>query len=119
MMDFSGETERALIRHILNSDMGLCGCGSDDRYEVVRRLLEMAQNQNDFEVAQCIRSLGMLNQRNVEFLSDVMFSWKLFQHGNTLRFPSLTDKGKALLEFFETFGTDDDQWPTWTGRARC
>lgn len=98
------------IRHAF-SDLGLCGCGSDDKHAILLAMLERAEAKGSF-----YEPLGdLLNARAVEFIADVMSSsrWDLLEHGTGIGCAWLTEKGELLLRFMRKFGTDSDAWPEW------
>jgi len=98
------------IRHILD-DVGFCGCGSSDKYEILKGLLERAVVGGRFD-----EPLGdAFSGRAVEFIADVMSSshWDLLDHGTSLGGSWLTERGKVLLQFFQDFGANAEGWPGW------
>ena len=91
-------------------DMDLCGCGSPDYYSIIHGMLEHAAASRSFY--DPIPSLS-LNALTTEFIAHVMNTDKfdLLDHGTSVGHSWLTDKGILLLDFFRTFGTDNNKWP--------
>lgn len=109
MPDYSDKKTERKIRGIINA-LGLCGCGTEDKYALIRDMLERAESGGSF-----YEPMGIFNARTVEFIADVMSSnqWDLLEHGTGIGSSWLTEKGAVLLQFFRDKGVDTDKWPDW------
>lgn len=109
MIDYEDKEKQREIRHIF-SDLDLCGCGTSDPYKIINTLLKHAVSEGSF-----YDPIDYMSSEVVEFVAKVMNSskWNLLEHGGSIGRSWLTTKGKVLLQFFEDFGTDTDEWPMW------
>jgi hypothetical protein len=99
--------------------MGLCGCGRADKYELIRELLERTADGGrlDKPFGRLDKPFDYISERAAEFIADVMSSakWDLLEHGGSVRFSCLTERGKCLLAFLRDYGNDAHRslWPGW------
>lgn len=108
-IDYNDKTRQQMIRCIF-SDMDICGCGSPEPYAVIHAMLDRAAAGTSF-----YKPLDDIPGRVVELLAKVMGSdaWGLLEHGCSIGGAWLTERGEALLHFFQTYGDDDALWPEW------
>jgi hypothetical protein len=110
-MNYDDKQLQKRIRHIVD-DMGLCGCGRADKYELIRELLERAARGGRLD-----EPFDDISERAAEFIADVMNSakWNLLEHGGSVRFSWMTERGKCLLAFLRDYGNDAHKslWPEW------
>lgn len=98
--------DRALaVREIIRS-VNLCSCGSDSQWECVLEILVEAEKHTEN---------GFYRDKWFEFAAKVLDDRGLLEHGTTIGFAWLTDRGKLLLEFLREFGTESHDFCEHTG----
>lgn len=109
LSEYEDKAKQREIRHIFQ-DMELCGCGTGVVYGIVYSLLKLVDAGGSF-----YGQVGDLCDSAVEFVLHVMNSkkWGLLEHGSSIYGSWLTPKGKVLLKFFENFGDNSSEWPSW------
>lgn len=97
------ETKLSPIAAIIER-MGMCGCGSDAKWEAVRNVLRFAQ-------ARALQKFEDDNDPYGELILHILDNKKLLDHGTNISGSWLTDDGILLLRFLENHGCDSDNWP--------
>lgn len=97
-------SKAAKIRTIIGR-LDLCGCGTNAHWEIVLKLLEMAEDHD--KNGSFYGPDGSELATWIEFGAKVLDSWDLTEHGTGIGGAWLTDEGKLLLEFLRDFGTED------------
>ena len=108
-INYHDKEQQQKIRHIF-SDMDICGCGSPAPYAIIHAMLARAAAEGSF-----YDPLDDIPGKATELIAKVMGSdsWGLLEHGCSIGGAWLTERGEALLHFFEAYGDDDDAWPEW------
>lgn len=117
-IDYNDKKQQQKIRHIFHA-MDLCGCGTPGQYAIIHAMLECSatfhSGVDPNTVPSFYNPMNDIPGNAVELIAKVMdsSSWGLLEHGCSIGGASLTERGKALLHFFRTFGDDTDAWPEW------
>lgn len=46
-----------------------------------------------------------------EFAAKVLDGWGLIEHGTTINFAWITEDGRSVLNYLQTYGTSPSNWP--------
>lgn len=98
--------QQQLNMSALIESIGLCGCGTNSTMDIVILVLEKSEKK------ECMYDAAVdAEGRWVEFAANILDDKGLLEHGGSIGFAWLSDKGIALLSFLRKYGTDRDQWP--------
>jgi hypothetical protein len=99
--------------HKILDRIDLCGCGTDAHWEIVLRLLKMAENHDKNGSFYGVKGTELAPW--IEFGAKVIDGWGLIEHGTGIGWAWLTEDGELLLAWLRKFGTDtgDDANPVW------
>lgn len=86
--------------------LGFCSCGSDEKWEIVKLILERADKK-----ASMYDEASDASSRWVEFAAHVLDGRGLLEHGMSIGRSWLTNDGEELLAFLREHGNDGDKWP--------
>lgn len=108
MSEYTQKQQREL-RHILSGNVKFCGCGSDEsKWALLKKLLERAE---DAKGPSFYEPLDDIPGYAVEFMAHALDGWGLLEHGSSIGYCWLTDKGKKVLAWIRANGVDSDTWP--------
>jgi hypothetical protein len=101
------QNQKKQLKQIISS-LDLCSCACGNEYEVMLFILNRAHERQVF----CDENLlyGCL-ELVVKLLSS--YTIDLLEHGTSVHWSWLTEKGQLLQEFLQQYGTDQDEWPEW------
>lgn len=88
-------------------DLGLCGCGTTEKWGILLLMLERATDRDK----SFYDPIGDVPGAWVEFIAMVLDSHGFIEHGTSIGCAWLTPKGNAVLSFLRIYGTDQDEWP--------
>lgn len=113
--DYEASGYQRYLRHALD-DVGICGCGSTNKWSLIKDLLERAADHTTN--GYFYDPLGDVPPLAVEVLADMLDNRELLEHGTSISGAWLSDKGREVLEFLRKYGTepggmDDPIWPMW------
>lgn len=125
-MEWTKEKQR-IIREDCIWELGLCGCGSTDAYDVVLALLERSEKLGASAIGDKVPSFyDSMEDEDltasppwVEFGAKVLDHAGLLEHGSGIGHAWMTEEGTLLLEFLREFGTEEkcdpaeEGWPDW------
>lgn len=92
--------------HQIFDRLSLCGCGSDAHWNIIQKLLEMAEDHDKNGSFYGPQGDPLCDW--IEFGAKVIDSWHLVEHGTGIGWAWLTEDGKLLLRWLRTFGTEEE-----------
>jgi hypothetical protein len=105
--------KKRIIREVVSEKLPLCNCGSES-WELVRELLENAEKGHDEGKVCFYEAWKDASPRWVELVAKVLDSVDLIEHGSSIGWCSLTDKGKLVLNFLRKYSCYTNNWPEWS-----
>ncbi len=89
------------------TEIGLCGCGSSSKWDVILSVLERAADESH----SFYEPIGNAPSAWVEVLAMFLDAAGFLEHGTGIGWAWLTPKGNAVLGFLRHYGTADEKWP--------